>query len=63
MERMERITETYHNLYWTRIIRTRGNRGQEFERVLVGPDLIESYNELDDLSALISLGHRIHFDP
>lgn len=63
MDRRERVNETYKNLYWTRIIDTSSSNLQEFERFAMAADIICAWDEIDELSAMISLGHRVHFDP
>ena len=57
------MTEDYHNLYWTRLFSVSGRSGQNFERYAISTDIISALDEIDSLSALISLDHRIHFDP
>lgn len=63
MDRRERVNEAYKNLYWTRIIDTSSSNLQEFERFAMAADIICAWDEIDELSAMISLGHRVHFDP
>ena len=63
MDRQERVNETYKNLYWMRIIDTSSSNLQEFERFAMAADIICAWDEIDELSAMISLGHRVHFDP
>ena len=63
MDRRERVNEAYKNLYWTRIIDTSSSHQQEFARFAMAADIICAWDEIDELSAMISLGHRVHFDP
>ena len=63
MDRMERVSEAFHNMYWTRVISVDDLPGQEIERQEMAADIINAWNEVDELSALLSLGHRVHFDP
>ena len=62
MDRMERITDTFNNLYWTRVISMQDNR-QEFDRYPMADDIVETWNEIDEIGRFDALYHKIYFDP
>ena len=62
LERLERVSEAFHNQYWSRIISLQ-KPDQEFARHAMTDDIIEAFNELDELSHWESLGHKVIFDP
>ena len=63
LDRIERVSETFHNLYWTRIICVDQNNVEEAEQHALTADIIEAWNEIDELSDALNLDHRVHFNP
>ena len=63
LDRVERVSEAYQNLYWTRIISVHQNYEEDTERHALADDIIEALNEIDEVSDTLSLDHRVHFDP
>ena len=63
LDRVERVSEAFHNLYWTRIICVEQNNVEELERHALTDDIIEAWNEIDELGDALALDHRVHFDP
>lgn len=62
LERLNRVTEAFENMYWTRIISLQ-DPAQEFERYPMTDDIIEAHNELDELNEWEYFGYRVFFDP
>ena len=59
---MERLSVAFQNQYWTGIVSLQDPE-QVFVRQPMADDIIEAYNELDELSHWESLGHTVVFDP
>ena len=62
LERIERISETFRNLYWKQILSLQNN-SQEFERHPMADDIVEAWNEIDEIGRFDVLYHKIYFDP
>lgn len=62
-DRIERISEAFQNLYWTRILTVDQEAEEETERHALAADIIEAWNEIDEASELLGLTHQVHFDP
>jgi len=62
-ERIERVSEAFKNLYWTRIISLQADETQRPGKYEMTSDILEALNEIDEASDLDSLGHQVFFDP
>lgn len=63
LDRMERVSEAFHNMYWTRIRAVDAEADEESERHGMAADIIEAWNEIEEASELLGLTHQVHYDP
>ena len=56
-QRNERINDSFRNQYWTRVIRVDTILESNIQRHALTSDIIEAYEEMDEVSDYIALDH------